>query len=210
MKRIRVVVLVSGGGTNLQSIIDASENGRINAEVVLVISNIENAYALERARKHGIDAMFISDKKKKRRAHEEEMAEVIDRYNVDLIVLAGYLKMFTPFFIRRYHGKIINIHPALLPLFGGEGMYGQKVHKAALDLGVKVSGCSVHFVDESIDGGPIIAQKAVKIEEDDTPETLAERILKEEHILLPKAIQLFAEGRLRIEGRRVRILKKRN
>lgn len=208
MKKIRVAVLVSGGGTNLQSIIDASENGRVNAEVVLVISNIENAYALERARKHGIDAVFISDEKKKRRAHEEEMAEVIDRYNVDLIVLAGYLKMFTPFFIRRYYGKMINIHPALLPLFGGEGMYGLKVHQAALDCGVKVSGCSVHFVDESIDGGPIIVQKAVKIEEDDTAETLAERILKEEHILLPKAIQLFAEGRLKIEGRRVRILKK--
>lgn len=207
MKKIRVAVLASGGGTNLQSIIDASESDKIDAEVVLVISNVENAYALERAKKHGIDAIFIPDKKKKRREHEKEIAEVIDRYNIDLIVLAGYLKMFTPFFIRRYYGKIINIHPALLPLFSGKGMYGLKVHQAALDHGVKVSGCSVHFVDESIDGGPIIVQKAVEVEEDDTAETLAERILEEEHKLLPKAIQLFAEGRSKIEGRRVRILK---
>ncbi|MDI6916719.1 MAG: phosphoribosylglycinamide formyltransferase [Thermoplasmatales archaeon] len=205
---IKLAVLASGGGTDLQSIIDASESHEIDARIVVVISDRKNAFALERARKHSIDAYFVSTENKNREEHEKEISEIIDNYNADLIVLAGYLRMFTPYFISKYRNKIINIHPALVPFFGGKGMYGEKVHKAVLDSGMKISGCSVHFVDESIDGGPIIIQKAVRIKEDDTVETLASRVLEQEHKILPKAVQLFAEKRLRIEGKKVKVLPK--
>ena len=205
---IKLAVLASGGGTDLQSVIDASEKNEIDAKVVVVISDRENAFALERAKKHSIDACFVNPKNKNREEHEKEVSEIIDKHNVDLIVLAGYLRMLTPYFISKYRNKIINIHPALLPFFGGKGMYGERVHKAVLDSGMKISGCSVHFVDETIDGGPIIIQKAVEIKDDDTAETLASRVLEEEHKILPKAIQLFAEKRLRIEGKKVRVLPK--
>ncbi|MCG2719108.1 MAG: phosphoribosylglycinamide formyltransferase, partial [Nanoarchaeota archaeon] len=177
---IKLAVLASGGGTDLQSVIDASEKNEIDAKVVVVISDRENAFALERAKKHGIDAYLVSPKNKTREEHEKEVSEIIDKYNVDLIVLAGYLRMFSPYFIKKYRNKIINIHPALLPFFGGKGMYGEKVHKAVLDSGMKISGCSVHFVDESIDGGSIIIQRAVDVKDDDTVETLASRVLEEE------------------------------
>jgi len=205
---IKLAVLASGEGTDLQSVIDASEKNEIDAKVVVVISDRENAFALERAKKHKIDAYFVDPKNKNREEHEKEVSEIIDNYNADLIVLAGYLRMLTPYFISKYRNKIINIHPALLPFFGGKGMYGGRVHKAVLDSGMKISGCSVHFVDETIDGGPIIIQKAVEIKDDDTAETLASRVLEEEHKILPKAIQLFAEKRLRIEGKKVRVLPK--
>jgi len=206
---IKLAVLASGGGTDLQSIIDASEKNEIDAKVVVVISDRENAFALERAKKHSIDACFVNPKNKNREEHEKEVSEIIDKHNVDLIVLAGYLRMLTPYFISKYRNKIINIHPALLPFFGGKGMYGERVHKAVLDSGMKISGCSVHFVDESIDGGAIIIQKAVEVKDDDTVEILASRVLEEEHKILPEAIQLFAEKRLRIEGKKVRVLPKR-
>ena len=206
---IKLAVLASGGGTDLQSIIDASEKNEIDAKVVVVISDRENAFALERAKKHSIDACFVNPKNKNREEHEKEVSEIIDKHNVDLIVLAGYLRMLTPYFISKYRNKIINIHPALLPFFGGKGMYGERVHKAVLDSGMKISGCSVHFVDESIDGGAIIIQKAVEVKDDDTVETLASRVLDEEHKILSEAIQLFAEKRLRIEGKKVRVLPKR-
>ncbi len=206
---IKLAVLASGSGTDLQSIIDASEKKEIDAKMVVVISDRENAFALERAKKHSIGACFISPENKNREEHEKEVSEIIDNYKVDLIVLAGYLRMLTPYFIKKYRNKIINIHPALLPFFGGKGMYGEKVHKAVLDSGMKISGCSVHFVDESIDGGPIIIQRAVEVKDDDTVETLASRVLEEEHKILPEAIQLFAEKRLKIEGEKVRVLPKR-
>jgi len=205
---IKLAVLASGGGTDLQSIIDASEKNGIDAKVVVVISDRENAFALERAKKHGIDAYFVSPKNKTREEHEKEVSEIIDKYNVDLIVLAGYLRMLTPYFISKYRNKIINIHPALLPFFGGKGMYGEKVHKAVLDSGMKITGCSVHFVDESIDGGSIIIQRAVDVKDDDTVETLASRVLEEEHKILPEAVQLFAEKRLKIDGKKVKVLPK--
>ena len=205
---IKLAVLASGGGTDLQSIIDASEKNGIDAKVVVVISDRENAFALKRAKKHGIDTYFADPKNKTREEHEKEVSEIIDKYNVDLIVLAGYLRMLTPYFISKYRNKIINIHPALLPFFGGKGMYGEKVHKAVLDSGMKITGCSVHFVDESIDGGSIIIQRAVDVKDDDTVETLASRVLEEEHKILPEAIQLFAEKRLKIDGKKVKVLPK--
>jgi len=201
MKRIRVGVLASGRGTNLQSIIDHSESGRIDADVVVVISDKRDAYALERARKHGIPAYFVDPKGKSREEHEREIDKILREHNVDLVVGAGYMRILSPWFIRRWYGKIINIHPALLPSFKGTDGQGD-----ALRYGVKITGCTTHFMDEEVDHGPIILQAAVIVKDDDTRESLAERILKVEHQLLPRTIQLFAEGRLKIEGRKVRIL----
>lgn len=206
MRSIRIGVLASGGGTNLQAIIDSCERGEIDGDVVVVISNIPEAYALERARKHSIPAFAFPHKDLTREAHEREIASCLDQNKVDLVVLAGYLRMLTPVMITKYAGRMINTHPALLPSFGGEGMHGLKVHQAVIDHGCKVSGCTVHFVTLDVDGGPIIAQKAVQVLEDDTAETLQERILKEEHRLLPRSIQLFAQGKLKVEGRRVRVI----
>jgi len=206
MRRIRIGVLASGGGTNLQAIIDSCERGEIDGDVVVVISNIPEAYALERARKHRIDAYAFPHKDLTREAHEADVIECLEQHQVDLVVLAGYLRMLTPLMINKYAGKLVNTHPALLPSFGGKGMHGLNVHQAVLDYGCKVSGCTIHFVTLDIDGGPIIAQKAVPVLEGDTAEVLQERILKEEHRLLPRAIQLFAQGKLKIEGRKVRVL----
>jgi len=201
MKRIRVGVLASGRGTNLQSIIDHSKSGRIDADVVVVISDKRDAYALERTRKHGIPAYFVDPKGKSREEHEREIDKILREHNVDLVVGAGYMRILSPWFIRRWYGKIINIHPALLPSFKGTDGQGD-----ALRYGVKITGCTTHFMDEEVDHGPIILQAAVIVKDDDTRESLAERILKVEHQLLPRTIQLFAEGRLKIEGRRVKIL----
>lgn len=206
MRRIRIGVLASGGGTNLQAIIDACERGEIDGEVVVVITNMPDAYALERARKHGIDAFCFPHKGLTREQHEADIIECLEQHKVDLVCLAGYLRMLTPLFINKYAGRLMNTHPALLPSFGGAGMHGLHVHEAVLNYGCKVSGCTIHFVTQEVDGGPIILQKAVPVLEDDTPETLQERVLKEEHKLYPRAIQLFAQGKLKIEGRRVRIL----
>ncbi|MEM0343573.1 MAG: phosphoribosylglycinamide formyltransferase [Thermoplasmata archaeon] len=206
MRRIRIGVLASGGGTNLQAIIDACERGEIDGEVVVVITNMPEAYALERARKHGIDAFCFPHKGLTREQHEADIIECLEQHKVDLVCLAGYLRMLTPLFINKYAGRLMNTHPALLPSFGGAGMHGLHVHEAVLNYGCKVSGCTIHFVTQEVDGGPIILQKAVPVLEDDTPETLQERVLKEEHKLYPRAIQLFAQGKLKIEGRRVRIL----
>jgi len=201
MKRIKVGVLVSGRGTNLQSIIDHSESGKIDADVAVVISDRMDAYALERAKKHGIPAYFVDPKEKSRKEHEEEIDKILREHNVDLVVGAGYMRVLSSWFIKRWYGRIINIHPALLPSFKGTDGQGD-----ALKYGVKITGCTTHFMDEEIDHGPIILQAAVKVKDDDTRESLAERILRVEHQLLPRTIQLFAEGRLKIEGRKVRIL----
>ena len=206
MKRLRIGVLASGGGTNLQEIIDSCENGEIDGDVVVVISNKPDAPALERARTHRIDAFCFPSKGVSREEHETDLIECLDRNKVDLVVLAGYLRVLTSTMINKYAGRLMNTHPALLPSFGGMGMHGLKVHKAVLDYGCKLSGCTIHFVSQDVDGGPIIFQKAVLVLEDDSPEMLQERVLKEEHRLLPRAIQLFAQGKLRLEGRRVRIL----
>lgn len=205
---LKVGVLASGRGTDLQSLIDASESGRLNAKIAVVISNVEDAYALERAKKHSIPAICIPHKGKSREEHEAEIIKCLKEREVELVVLAGYIRMLTPLIINEFRNRMINIHPALLPSFGGEGWYGEKVHQGVLDAGCKVSGCTVHFVTEGVDKGPIILQKAVEVKENDTPETLAARILVEEHKLLPEAVQLFSEGRLKIEEKRVRILGK--
>ncbi len=206
MQRIRIGVLASGGGTNLQSIIDACERGEIDGDVVVVISNMPDAFALERARKHGIDAYCFPHQGVTREQHEADVIECLDQHKVNLVCLAGYLRMLTPVFINKYSGKLMNTHPALLPSFGGKGMHGLNVHQAVLDYGCKVSGCTIHFVTLEVDGGPIILQKSVPVQEGDTAETLQERVLKEEHKLFPRAIQLFAQGKLKIDGRRVRVL----
>ncbi len=203
---IRIAVLASGSGTNLQSIINACESGVINGEVVAVISNVEGAYALERARKHGIEAIPIPSRGRKRKEHEKEVLAELDRIEPDLIALAGYMRMLTAEFIERYEGRIMNIHPALLPCFGGKGMYGENVHRAVLDSGARFSGCTVHFVTPEVDRGPIIVQRCVPVKDGDTVETLKARVLEEEHRAYPEAIRLFAEGRLRVEGNRVRIM----
>ena len=206
MRRIRIGVLASGGGTNLQAIIDACERGEIDGDVVVVISNMPDAYALERARKHRIDAFCFPHKGVTREQHEADIIACLEQHQVDLLCLAGYLRMLTPVLVDKYAGRAMNTHPALLPSFGGKGMHGLRVHQAVLDHGCKVSGCTIHFVSLDVDGGPIVLQKAVPVQEGDSAETLQERVLKEEHKLFPRAVQLFAQGKLKIEGRRVRIL----
>nr|HPM00477.1 phosphoribosylglycinamide formyltransferase [Bacillota bacterium] len=190
------------GGTNLQTLIDAVEKGDINGEITAVISDNENAYALERARKHGIKAIYIN-----RKQLAERLIIELQRLDIELVVLAGFLSILDRELVKAYEGRIINIHPSLIPSFCGKGFYGERVHKAALEYGVKVSGATVHFVDEGTDSGPIIFQEAVPVYFEDTSETLAARVLQVEHRLLPAAVGLFCEGRLRIEGRKVKILK---
>ena len=206
MKRLRIGVLASGSGTNLQAIIDSTERGEIDGDVVVVISNVPDAYALERATKHGIDVFCFPHEGLTREEHEADIIECLEQHKVDLVCLAGYLRMLTPVMTDRYAGRILNTHPALLPSFGGKGMHGLRVHKAVLDYGCKVTGCTIHIVTTGVDEGPIVLQRAVPVREDDTPETLQERVLKEEHKLYPRAIQLFAEGKVKVEGRRTRIL----
>lgn len=201
---IKIAVLVSGRGTNLQAIIDACENDFIPGKVVCVISNVEKVYALERAQRHNIPNFVVSHKNKNRVEFEKEIIKKLEEFKPDLICLAGFMRILTPYFINYYQNRIMNIHPALLPAF--KGLYGEKVHQAVIESGAKFSGCTVHFVTEDVDGGPIIIQRIVPVEDEDTPETLAEKVLKEEHIAYPMAVRLFAEGRLKIEGKRVKIL----
>lgn len=205
---LRVVVMVSGGGTNLQAILDAVDNGKItNAEVVAVISNNEGAYAIERAKNHGVPAFVVTPKAYETRdAFNEALLETIKACKPDLIVLAGFLVKIPAAMIEAYRNKIINIHPSLIPSFCGVGYYGLKVHEAALARGVKVTGATVHFVNNVCDGGPIILQHAVGVREGDTPEVLQRRVMEEaEWKLLPKAVALFCEGRLSVEGGTVHI-----
>ena len=192
---LRVVVMVSGGGTNLQAILDAIDGGKITgASVEAVISNNRGAYALERAKKHGIPAVCVSPKDyEDRAAFNRALLEKVKEYQPDLVVLAGFLVTIPPEMIREYPGKIINIHPSLIPSFCGVGYYGLKVHEAALKRGVKVTGATVHYVDEGVDSGPIILQKAVEVKEEDTPEILQRRVMEEaEWKILPEAINRIA------------------
>ncbi len=206
---LNVVVLVSGGGTNLQAIIDAVESGTItNAQVVGVISNNKNAYALERAKKHGIYAACISPKDyEEREEFNRQLVHAIDELNADLVVLAGYLVVIPPSMIEKYRNRIINIHPSLIPSFCGTGYYGLKVHEAALERGVKVVGATVHFVDEGTDTGPILLQKAVEVQKEDTAQTLQRRVMEQaEWKILPEAIDLIANGKVKVEAGRTVIL----
>ena len=205
---LNVVVLVSGDGTNLQAIIDAVEVGSItNTKIVGVISNNRNAYAMERAKNHGIAAQCISPKDyETREKFNEKFMEAVEAMNPDLIVLAGFLVVIPEVMIARYRNRMINVHPSLIPSFCGTGYYGLKVHEAALARGVKVVGATVHFVDEGTDTGPIILQKAVEVEQGDTPETLQRRVMEQaEWKILPRAIDLIANGRVKVENNLVTI-----
>lgn len=192
-----IAVLLSGGGTNLQSIIDAVEAGKINGRIKLVISNKKDAYGLKRAEKHNIKASFDND--------ESSIIESLLSEEIDLVVLAGFLKILSPKFTKTFENKIINIHPSLIPSFCGVGYYGLNVHKAAVDYGVKVSGATVHFVDENADTGPIIAQEVVEVLADDTAETLQRRVLEVEHSILPMVVEKYCDDKIEVSGRRVYI-----
>lgn len=207
---LRLAVLVSGGGTNLQAIIDRIEDGTItNAKVTAVISNNKNAFALERAKSHGIEGLCISPKDyENREAFHLGLLEALKERDIDLIVLAGYLVVIPKEMIQKYRNRIINVHPSLIPAFCGTGYYGLKVHEGALNRGVKVTGATVHFVDEGTDTGPIILQKAVAVEEGDTPETLQRRVMEQaEWKILPEAIHLIANGKVSVENGQVKITK---
>lgn len=195
---LRLAVLISGGGTDLRSIIDEHKKGNINCEIALVISNRKSAYGLERAKQAGIPTACIKDQK--------ELLKKLQDEKIDFIVLAGYLAILQEDLIKSYPNKIINIHPSLIPSFCGPGMYGLHVHEAALAKGVKVSGATVHFVSEEVDGGPIIYQEAVSIADLDTAEAIQKRVLEIEHKILPMVVRYYCEDRIRIEKGRVHIL----
>lgn len=199
----RVGILVSGRGSNMVALVEAMRGGTIAASPAIVVSNVPDAPALARAAAWGIDTAVVDHREcRPRRVHEERVAAVLEEHRVDLVCLAGYMRLLSPWLVGRFRGRILNVHPALLPAFPGLDAQAQ-----ALDHGVKVSGCTVHFVDEECDHGPIVLQAPVAVREDDTPDSLSARILEEEHRIYPEAVRLFFEGRLRIEGRRVRVLR---
>lgn len=205
MSKLRLGVLASGRGSNLQAIIDAIEAGSLQAQIAVVLSNKPDAVALERARKHGVPDVFLDAKPYAgqpdgKQAYDRALLEVLKKHEVELVILAGYMKIVTPVLIQAYPNRIMNIHPSLLP-----GFPGLDVQKKALEWGVKIAGCTVHFVTEGVDEGPIIIQAAVPVGEGDDADTLSARILEQEHRVYPKAIQLYADGRLQVEGRRVRV-----
>jgi phosphoribosylglycinamide formyltransferase-1 len=201
MDKLKLGVLVSGRGSNLQAIIDAINEKKLDACIRIVISNNKSAYALERARKANIKTLFIDPKLySSREAYDQEIVNQLQIAGVELVILAGYMRILTPYFVSAYKNRIMNIHPALLPSF--PGLHAQK---QALDYGVKITGVTVHFVDEGMDTGPIILQRAVEVMDNDTEETLSARILKEEHKIFVEAISLFIQNKLVIEGRKVRI-----
>ena len=200
---LRVAVLASGRGSNLQALIDAIEAKQVNAHIAAVISNKKDALALERARKHRLNDLFVDPKSfagrpDSREAYDRELLKVLHQHEVELVLLAGYMKIVTAVLVNAYANRMMNIHPSLLPAFPG-----LDVQKKAIVWGCKLAGCTVHFVTEGVDEGPIILQAAVPVLEHDTPEMLAARILDQEHKIYPRAVQLFAEGRLRVDGRRV-------
>ena len=192
---LNIAVLISGGGSNLQSIIDGCESGYINGIVKLVISNKDNVYGLERATKHNIKTFVEKE--------DEKIIDLLNKENIDLVVLAGYLKIISPKFVEAFRNKIINIHPSLIPAFCGEGYYGKKVHESVINYGAKLSGATVHFVDEGADTGPIIMQKSVEVKVDDTPQSLSERVLAVEHEILKESVRLYCDNKLTVNGRGV-------
>lgn len=192
---LNIGVLISGSGTNLQAIIDETKAGGINGTIKVVISSKKDAYGLERARISGIESVYETD--------EDKIIDILEKNNTDLIVLAGYLKIITPKFVDKFRNKIINIHPSLIPSFCGKGYYGEKVHQGVIDYGSKVTGATVHFVDEGADTGAIIMQETVNVEQDDDVKSLSKRVLEVEHRILKESIRLFCENKLSIQGRRV-------
>jgi len=200
-KKLNIGILVSGSGSNLQSIINKIEEGTLDADISIVISNTTDAYALERARRHNIKSIVVDHRQfKTREEFEQELIDLLRSHSVELVIMAGFMRILSSLFLHAFPHKVMNIHPALLPSF--QGLHGQT---QAFDYGVKFSGCTVHFADDGVDTGPIIAQAVVPVFDDDTADTLQQRILKEEHRLFPQAIQFYAEGRVLIEGRKIRI-----
>jgi phosphoribosylglycinamide formyltransferase 1 len=195
---VKLGVLVSGSGSNLQAIIDNIEGGRLEARIQVIVSNLPGAYALERAKKHGIPSLVLPHKGLKREEFDQELVEVLAAHDVELVVLAGFMRIVTPVLLRAFPMRVMNIHPALLPAFPGTHVW-----QAEVDYGVKFAGCTVHFVDEGTDTGPIIIQAVVPVYDEDTADTLNARILKQEHRIFSQAIQLYAEGKIKIQGRRV-------
>lgn len=203
---VKIGVLISGGGTNLQALIDSIEAGKIKGKISLIISNKEKAYGLVRGRAAGIESIFIDPKKfKNSEDYNARLIESLREWDIDLVVLAGYLKILSKDFIKAFRNRIINIHPALIPSFCGNGYYGERVHKEVLDYGCKVTGASVHFVDEGTDTGPIILQKTIEVEDSDTVESLQRKVLEIEHEILPEAVKLFCENRIILNGRKTKI-----
>lgn len=203
MSPVNIGVLISGGGTNLQAIIDNIESGNINGKIELIISNREDAYGLTRGKLAGIETLYLDSKPfKNDKEYDNEIISQFKSRNIDFIVLAGYLKVLSKNFIEEFNMKIINIHPSLIPSFSGRGYYGERVHKAVLDSGVKVTGATVHFVDEGTDTGPIILQEVVEVEQEDTLDTLKEKVLKVEHRILVKAVKLYCDNKIEVQGRK--------
>lgn len=206
---LNIAVFVSGGGTNLGALIDAEKRGEIkNGRIAFVLSSNENAYALERAANAGIDSAVVSRKKyETKQAYDKAVLDVLSTRNIDLIVLAGFLSILGDELVEKYRNRIINIHPSLIPLFCGNGFYGTKVHEAVLQSGMKITGATVHFVNEITDGGAIIMQKAVSVLQDDTAEILQHRVMQEaEWEILPKAVSLFCEGKIEIYGNKTKVI----
>ena len=198
MDRLNLAVLISGSGSNLQALIDACANSDFPAQIVLVISNNPDAYGLQRARDAGIKTAIINHKDfDNRAAFEDEIQAALDKQPIDLICLAGFMRILTAGFVERWPQRILNTHPSLLPKFGGEGMYGHHVHQAVIDAGEAESGCSIHYVIPEVDQGPVIIQKTVKVMPEDTAETLAERVIAREHIAYPEAVRLLADEKLK-------------
>lgn len=203
---MRVAVLASGRGSNLQALIDAARDvARDGApyEIVVVISNVADASALDRARRASIPAHWVDHRGRPREAFEADLARLLREARADVICLAGFLRILSPWFVSQFRGRILNIHPSLLPAFGGAGLIGMRVHKAVLTAGARETGCTIHQVDETVDGGPIVAQAIVPVHPGDTPEILAERVAREEHRLYPHVVRSIAEGRLRVAGLQV-------
>ena len=211
MSPINIGILISGGGTNLQAIIDNIENKNINGHIKLIISNKENAYGLVRGQTHNIETLFIDRKQ----FHNEEeynfkLIDELKKRNIDLIVLAGYLRVLSPDFIKEFHNKIINIHPSLIPSFCGPGYYGRRVHEEVLKYGVKYTGATAHFVDAGTDTGPIILQETVKVEDQDTVDSLSNKVLEVEHKILVKAVKLYCSNQLKFSDRIVKVKERKN
>lgn len=200
----RIVVLASGEGTNFQALVDGVETGKLNAEIVGLISDRKGAGSLKRARKSGIKAISFPRTESNREVYFRELGKVIDGLEPDLIVTAGFMKILPTWLVQKYPNRIINTHPALLPCFGGPGFYGHRVHEKVIESGARVSGCTVHFVIPDVDAGPIILQSTVEVLDDDTPETLSERVKSVEHELLVKAASIVLSGEIEISGKRVR------
>lgn len=200
-----IACLGSTRGSDLDAVISAIKTGQIKAKICIVISNKQDAYILEKAKSQGINAVFLDAKGKSREEYDKQIISLLEKNKIELVLLIGYMKILSEMFVSKYKNKIINVHPSLLPAFAG-GM-DKNVHQSVLDYGAKITGCTVHFVTDETDAGPIILEKAVLVEENDTAETLKEKVQKAEQEILPKAVELFVNGKLKIEGRKVRILK---